>query len=137
MWSTAHMNTFEMSWAQFKQLELNPCAFNYRGWTFNLYPTHRAVWQQITACIYYLIYFRRNFNLNFISSVSLGSGHCYINERSQKIGREKKEEEKRKEKKVQPVSWVPFLPSHFLCIWSVFVRRGRGGAKGGRPSGAD
>lgn len=83
----------------------------------------------------------------------LGSGHCYINEHSEesgiggvgkggeiKGGEEKKRERKKKEK-VQSVSWVPFLPSHFLCIWSVFVLGGCGerwGEKGGgRPSGAD
>lgn len=40
-------------------------------------------------------------------------------------------ERERERKKVQLVSWVPFLPSHFLCIWSVFVQRGSGGVEGG------
>lgn len=45
------------NWAEFKQLKENRFAFNCGGWMFNLYPTHWAVWQQITSCIYYLIYF--------------------------------------------------------------------------------
>lgn len=113
-----------------------PFVSNKRGWTFNPYPTHRDLWQEKEIYIYYLIsFFLLNLNLNFSPSVSFGFGHLYINEASRKKrkrrNRENEEREKNREK-ARFVSWVPFLPSHFLCIWSVFVRKRRGGKEGGR-----
>lgn len=115
-----------------------PFVSNKRGWTFNPYPTHRYLWQEKKIYIYYLIsFFLQNLNLNFSPSVSFGFGHLYINEASLKKKDEERqrkrgEERKKKREKAQFVSWVPFLPSHFLCIWSVFVRKRRGGKEGGR-----
>lgn len=113
---------------------MNPFAFDYRGWTFNLYPTHKAVWQQLTVCIYYLIYFLLNFNLNFISSVNLGFGHCYISERSQETGRGaggylKEEERGKKEKRagclLGALFAIPF-PMHLVRVCEEREQKGDG-----------
>lgn len=75
--------------------------------------------------------FLLNFNLNFISSVSLGSGHCYINEPSQKSGKgEKRRRRRENEKKCSLSLGCPFCHPISYASGLCLCGEGEGEQKG-------
>lgn len=128
------LSVYKMNWVQINQQDLNPFAFNNRGWTCNLYPTHRDIWQKDHLYLFFHLFFL-NFDLNFLSSVSPWSGHFNINERSQKIEgrRERKERREKREKAIcllGALLAIPF-PMHLVCVCAESERgRGREGRLG-------
>lgn len=122
-WLTAHMNTFEMNWAQ-KWISLPSTTEDGRLTSIPHTLGCLAADRQL-----YLLFnlFLLSFNLNFISSVSLGSGHCYINEHSQKRRRRRRGG---KEKKCSLSLGCPFCHPISYASGLCLCREGEGELKG-------